>query len=584
MSLLNKASLIQIPSGYKDGTLYSAKPTNGDGDFTFSRGSNLAATRVNSEGLIEKGRENLTLYSQDFDNASWTKLNATVTANNTTAPDGTNTADLITSTSTNETGVYYFPSVTGINTWSIYAKKGTGRYLLLNTNTPTIATKFDLQDGVIVGTPSTGAIPSIQDVGDGWYRCSITSSTSTNRFTIFITDNTTTNDFGSSIGLTLSIWGAQLEQGLVATDYIETTTTTAQAGILEDMPRLDYSGGATCGSLLLEPQRTNSIPYSEYLGASSWTKQEMTIASNSGIAPDGTLSATKVIPTTASSTHQIETGNIISSTQCAFSVFAKADGYDRLVILDQAVASNGATFYLSTQTAVTIGTATATIEDYGNDWYRCTIVANTTGMRIYIPNSSSSISGDGTSGILIWGAQVEAGSYPTSYIPNYGSGSSVTRSADNIPLLDLRSDGLLTGTDYTYVVNLIFNTGTATFSGFLNEVDSIGGFKGGLVWNGGLQYRTPVSGSNQYVTLDSVISKGDFSKLVIRCTGSLREFFYNGTKLGTSLNSDNAGTDTDGFRFYYNSATANFFSPSYSQINVFPTALTDAECIDLTTL
>jgi hypothetical protein len=59
MSLLNKASLIQIPSGYKDGTLYSAKPINGDGDFTFSRGSNLAATRVNSEGLIEKGRENV---------------------------------------------------------------------------------------------------------------------------------------------------------------------------------------------------------------------------------------------------------------------------------------------------------------------------------------------------------------------------------------------------------------------------------------------------------------------------------------------------------------------------------------------
>jgi hypothetical protein len=65
--LLNKASLIQIPSGYKDGTLYSAKPTNGDGDFTFSRGSNLAATRVNSEGLIEKGRENLLLQSNSFD-------------------------------------------------------------------------------------------------------------------------------------------------------------------------------------------------------------------------------------------------------------------------------------------------------------------------------------------------------------------------------------------------------------------------------------------------------------------------------------------------------------------------------------
>ena len=50
----NDASLVMIPSGYKDGTLYSVKPTNGDGDFTFSRGSNLSATRVNSEGLIER--------------------------------------------------------------------------------------------------------------------------------------------------------------------------------------------------------------------------------------------------------------------------------------------------------------------------------------------------------------------------------------------------------------------------------------------------------------------------------------------------------------------------------------------------
>src|SRR5210317_2249993 len=83
MSLLNKASLIQIPSGYKDGTLYSAKPTNGDGDFTFSRGSNLAATRVNSEGLIEKGRENLLTYSNDFSNSSWIKYLLNVTSGQT---------------------------------------------------------------------------------------------------------------------------------------------------------------------------------------------------------------------------------------------------------------------------------------------------------------------------------------------------------------------------------------------------------------------------------------------------------------------------------------------------------------------
>jgi hypothetical protein len=60
MSLLNQASLIQIPSGYKDGTLYSAKPINGDGDLDFTR-SNDTATRVNSAGLIEKVRTNLGL-------------------------------------------------------------------------------------------------------------------------------------------------------------------------------------------------------------------------------------------------------------------------------------------------------------------------------------------------------------------------------------------------------------------------------------------------------------------------------------------------------------------------------------------
>ena len=61
MSFFDDASLVFLPSGEagKDGKAYSMKPTNGNGDFTFSRGSNLTATRVDSNGLIEKGRENL---------------------------------------------------------------------------------------------------------------------------------------------------------------------------------------------------------------------------------------------------------------------------------------------------------------------------------------------------------------------------------------------------------------------------------------------------------------------------------------------------------------------------------------------
>ena len=74
MSLYKDASLVMIPSAYKDGKLYSIRPTDGDGDFTFSRGSNLAATRVDVNGLIEKGRENVLLHSNDFTLGNWSAM------------------------------------------------------------------------------------------------------------------------------------------------------------------------------------------------------------------------------------------------------------------------------------------------------------------------------------------------------------------------------------------------------------------------------------------------------------------------------------------------------------------------------
>ena len=584
MSLLNKASLIQIPSGYKDGTLYSAKPINGDGDFTFSRGSNLAATRVNSEGLIEKGRENLTLYSQDFDNASWTKVNATVTANNTTAPDGTNTADLITSTSTNETGVYYFPSVTGINTWSIYAKKGTGRYLLLNTNTPTIATKFDLQDGVIVGTPSTGAIPSIQDVGDGWYRCSITSSTSTNRFTIFITDNTTTNDFGSSIGLTLSIWGAQLEQGLVPTSYIKTTTTTEQAGILEDMPRLDYSGGASCGSLLLEPQRTNLITQSEYFGA--WTLNNVLITNNDTTSPEGLDNAAKW-----SASSGLSQKNIYQVLTCSSgvahttSVYFKADEYPLALIRLGGITDSPYVIYdLRDESVVsTSGLTSHTIESVANDWYRIDATATTSSTIIapnfaFLPESGYTLTslnipqytGDGTSGGYIYGAQVESSaSYATSYIPTYGS--SVTRGAEqyNKVITSLVPDA----TTFTWEVDFIVPE-FASGGGEIFGRNAAGTTQLRLYANNGgvIRFRVESGGQNY----DTAVSVGDTAKCIFRCSSGVVSAFYNGVKIHTFT-----GVSMDFGKIQFGTPVT---SPKIIRSLVFPTALTDAECIKLTTI
>ena len=583
MSLLNKASLIQIPSGYKDGTLYSAKPINGDGDFTFSRGSNLAATRVNSEGLIEKGRENVLLQSNTFD-TTWTTTRLSGLTSGQSGYDGSSDAwSVIPNTANDDHKIYQSISQTGVVTFSVYAKANGYNGLALVSSNTNNGKFFNLSNGTLGNDFNSSPIDStITEVSNGWYRCEVVFNVSAgNFFTIYVSsDGISTHSFSGNGTNGIYIQDAQLQQGLVATDYIETTTTTAQAGILEDMPRLDYSGGASCGSLLLEPQRTNLITQSEYLGASFWTKQQMTIASNSGIAPDGSLSATKVIPTTASATHQIQTGNIISSTQCAFSVFAKAGGYDTLVMLDRAVASNGATFYLSTQTAVTIGTATATIEDYGNDWYRCTIVANTTGMRIYIPNSSNAISGDGTSGVFIWGAQLEAGTYATSYIPTYGS--SVTRSADSCSKTGISS--LIGQTEGTLFVEVDLNHTSASNDYILQVAESSA--------NRILLYKE--GGTNKIgcyaligsTTIYNQLTSGTFTgvnKIAFAYKSGDFAFYVNGTQIGTSTATFSTSATFDRVDIDANIGNENGYY-SYNQTLLFPTRLTNDELADLTTL
>ena len=546
MSLIDLASMVLAPTAVKDGKVYNAIPN--DQDFTFSRGTE--ATRVNSAGLIEKARTNYLLQSNTFD-TTWIKSNASVTGGQ-TGYDGSSDAWLQQSTST-FCRLDQNITQTGILTLSAYAKAGTSNFLLLEVTRSggVFYAWFDLSTGVVGTTSAIDA--NIESVGNGWYRCSlIGNQTLSGQVRLRVADSN-----GSTVTTTSSniyIQDSQLEVGLVATDVITTTTSSVTVGITDDLPRVDYSGGG-CPSLLLEPSRTNLVTNSEYFGASAWTKQEMTIASNSGIAPDGSLSATKVIPTTASSTHQIETGNIISSTQCAFSVFAKADGYDRFVILDQAVASNGATFYLSTETVVTIGTATATIENYGSGWYRCTIIANTTGMRIYIPNSSSAISGDGTSGVLLWGAQVEAGSYPTSYIPSYGT--STSRSADS-----LTSATLSLNLGYTAMIEMeTLSTSDYNQIQFRQDTPSI-------VYALRIGNQVNVGGST-YVA-NNTTGQNKFALAVD--TDGTYALYKNGTSISTgsgiTANLQKITTDTSGQRV--------------KQIILFPTRLTNDQLQDLT--
>jgi len=439
MSLLNKASLIQIPSGYKDGTLYSAKPTNGDGDFTFSRGSNLAATRVNSEGLIEKGRENLLLQSNGFNQAGWGISSATITGGQ-SGYDGSSNAWLLDSSS--EGYLFQYPTSSNVGTLSIYAKANSVNNLRLRTFGASINAEgfFDLANGV-VGSSTNLIDLSIESIGGGWYRCSVVYDNAPSLIRIYpsVSSSTSSGTIGS-----VYIQDAQLEVGLVSTDVITTTTTTEQAGILEDMPRLDYSGGATCGHLLLEPQRTNLFETSEYFGASSWNKTNITLTTNDSESVEGVDNATLMYPNATSSgatyLYNITSG---SASKYTISAFVKADGKDVCWLYIDSSSVHGLVYFdLSDESIQAVagsnGTPTGTITNIGNNWYRvtCTIplsaaISGGSGIGVSDAKGSFAVTKSGEDGILVYGLQLEAGSYPTSYIPTYGSGSSVTRSNDS---------------------------------------------------------------------------------------------------------------------------------------------------------
>ena len=434
MSLFDSASLVVTPSGYKEDKLYSIKPTDGSGDLVVTRAT--TATRVNSAGLIESVPYNLITYSQDFDNADWSKNNCTVTANATTAPNGTLTADFIVSTSTTETGVYKIPSVEGQNVWSVYAKKGTGRYLVMNTNAPLIAAKFDLETGQIVGTPSTGATASIESVGSGWYRCIISSSTSTNRFTLFITNNTTTTDFTSSVGLSVYLWGAQLVQGTSAKEYFPTTDRL-------NVPRLDYTN-SSCPSILVEPQRTNILSYSEQFDNAVWGAPANVIA-NTVVSPDGTTTG----DTLTGGLYRLQ---VFSSITYVFSFYAKKNAQSTFSMRVDAPTNQTYTFNLDTGTA----DGGCSMVNVGNGWYRCFMpfTSSLTGTGVFYPNV-------GGNNFYIWGAQLEAGSYATSYIPTVAS--TVTRNTDNIYKTGISS--LIGQTEGTVFIDFIWNqlTGVGSY-------------------------------------------------------------------------------------------------------------------------
>ena len=444
MSLLNDASLILVPSAIKTGEVLVQKPLpnkfadetgnydgndpQGSANLTFTRAS--SATRVGPDGLIEKVRTNLLTQSEEFTTSNgWFAgvtggSTATQTSNYGIAPNGTTTADRIQLALNGEPYADWVRPVSGFvigqsYTYSIYLKSLTGSTNLEFFN--------------------DGASNVLKTITTEWvrYSHSFTASSATiyPRFLLGVTTSSTAD---------LLAWGYQLETGDIATDYIATTTAAVSVGPVANLPRLDYLG-SSCGKLLLEGQRTNLVTFSEQMDNAAWNNLNTTLTANAGISPDGYQNADKVIPAATSGAHiffQSVSALISSGTTYTYSFFAKAAEYTKA-----GIRIGGAGYAPTPMAAINLSTGaiisqqgftSVSVVSYGNGWYRIagTYVATSAAAPNIIALSDSftttsdnyNFTGDGTSGILAFGAMHETGAYATSYIPTLGA--AVTRLAD----------------------------------------------------------------------------------------------------------------------------------------------------------
>jgi hypothetical protein len=413
-------------------------------------------TLVANGFLVEEARTNLVLCSEQIDNAAWSVQRVTVTANVSTAPDGTTSADLTTGTGASGGAMGMFQAVSAAASTAYvisgFFKAGTSTWVILagfdGSTTP--RTWFNLISGTI-GSVETGmSNATIQNYGNGWYRCSVVRTTGASATSLrWQMNHSTANETtATSATLTLTMWGAQIERGAFVTSYIptiptfvsraSTATYVDSSGLIAtaaiNVARYQYNPENLTAApfLLLEAAATNRLLYTEQFDNAVWTKSTVavTVSANTTVAPDGTTTADTV--TANQDTGVFQSIVAVISTTYSQSIFVKAGTATSMMFRDDTGAGRHIVFNPSTGViTATSGTLlNSGSQAFGNGWWRYwfTYVADTTSVRGFIrANSSGS-----AQTFIVWGAQTETstGALPTSYIPNVSTVGGAPRSAD----------------------------------------------------------------------------------------------------------------------------------------------------------
>jgi hypothetical protein len=341
------------------------------------------------------------------------------------------------------------------------------------------------------------------------------------------------------------------------------------------VPRLDYSQGS-CPALLLEPQRTNLIRYSEQFDNAAWALTNVNgtglspiVTANAGTAPDGTNTADRIVfdldggTTTSDISRKRQLVSFPSAGEGTLSFYVKSfDGVSSYVIaLEDSNGMSGSITVTGAWTRITRTASTYPVSNIG-------IGLGLKGGQV-IPNSD-------VADLLVWGAQLEVGSYATSYIPT--TSATVTRLADTFTRDNIYTNGLISSSGGTWFVELRNNVEYVRDSIMRLGIGDTSDINSNSIYlfpssNGRLIVTKAISGS----TTSLFTTDADNAKLAIKWNGTTADVFQNGVKVVSAT-----AFTTTLMEYFLNTATG---VPIFiQQMALYPSPLSDSDCIQLTTL
>ena len=482
--------------------------TSGTTGLTFSRSeSSSISTLYGSDGLLRRSPHNQLNYSQELENAYWSKARMNVTANAATAPDGTTTAEKIIETSSTTGGTdHAIYRNSGISakagntyTFSTYLKAGErtlAAVIVGNNNwTNKCTAHVNLSTGTVTSSFTVGSVSNcitqMVPSGDSWYRFSLSLTYGVNETSgmaaIYIRDSGGNMGYVGDDASGIYTWGQQFEENLSASTYVETTSAARYNSARYDF---DPNTRASRG-LLAEAARTNLFFRSQELDDSYWGKTAISMSANSATAPDGTTTAEKMVEDTSSATAHKSVNAVIAGTAGTTytgSVYLKSAGrtYVSVQMTSGGLWPTASNPYLvlnlsSCTAASTYNVLATTTQALPNNWCRVSITqtlstSGSTGLNfVLMTNSNTDVyTGDGTSGVYIWGAQFEQGANASSYIPT--TSSALTRNIDVATPADMSWYSNTAGTvAIDFLENALVSTRAAFFYGGAGNVIFVGG-------------------------------------------------------------------------------------------------------------